>query len=106
MKLQNGYELTGNISFSTININDEWTQILIIETDTTEDVARQLFESNNVISDIGDNATTIYYTKGLIDVKVDSNKSYVWLYYNYSIENTTNTALKNQMIDLIKSMIQ
>lgn len=84
MKLQNGFELEGNINLNQIFINDKWTQVLIIESALEVEKLRELFKENNIIIDTTETTETTYNTDGLIDIKSQDNKNYVWLYFKYS----------------------
>jgi hypothetical protein len=102
MKLQNGYEVVGTIDIPTmIRINDEWVNVLIIETAMDATQASALFINNSSIVDTGDTSETIYFTDGLLDVKVANGKTYVWLKY---IASNVNQLLQPQLEALQKQL--
>ena len=84
MKLQNGFELNGNINTTMVKLNDTWNQILIVESSIEVEQLRELFKDNNVVVETTETLETTYNTGGLIDIKSQDNKNYVWLYFNYS----------------------
>lgn len=103
MKLQNGFELEGNININPIYLNNKWSEILIIESTLEIDKLRELFKDNNIIINVNKDIETTYFTKGLIDVKSQDNKNYVWLYFDYLNENNTNQEFKSQLADVLRS---
>lgn len=106
MRLENGYELEGNISNSMININNTWTKILIIETTLEKEKLRELFKNNSIITETIEAQEIIYYTDGLIDIKEDNNKSYVWLYFKNSTSRELIKETKENVEKLNKQLLE
>jgi hypothetical protein len=109
MKLQNGFTLDGVINTpSMVNINNTWQNILIIETTIGTDQARVMFENNSLIIDITTDNEIRYFTDGLLDVKIDNGKTYVWLNYVSSavipLLQPQITALQKQLTDVTTAL--
>lgn len=87
MKIENGFELEGKMKYVMVKINNEWTKVLIIESDLEEKQLRELFKINNYIVESDNYQETTYFTNGLIDIKENKEKTkrYVWLYFKNSI---------------------
>lgn len=100
MKLQNGFELDGCCSNAMILINNEWTEILIVETSLEVEQARELFENNNTITLVTDTQEITHITNGLVDIKVQDNKSYVWLYFTNSTTRELIQTIKEDVLKL------
>lgn len=99
MKLQNGFEIEGNISTSMVKLNDIWTQVLIVESALGVEQLRELFKDNNVIVEATETLETTYNTNGLIDVKTQDNKNYVWLYF---VNSSSRELIKTVVEDVEK----
>jgi hypothetical protein len=103
MILQNGFELDGNINTFKEQINNLWVEILIIETNLETNELRELFKNNNIIIENKGDIETTYFTNGLIDIKTQDSKNYVWLYFDHSNINNTNQELKSKLANVLKS---
>lgn len=97
MKLQNGFELEGNISTTMEKLNNIWMQVLIIESTLDTEQLRELFKDNNIIVDIIETIENTYNTGGLIDVKTQDNKNYVWLFFVNAISRESTQVVKNEL---------
>jgi hypothetical protein len=106
MRLQNGYELEGTIRHNCVLLGTEWTQILIIETPIDKEQATQLFQSNLLIIEDLENVEVYHYTKGLIKVETENDKSYVWVYFDRSTERVTDSSFKSQLNMILKYLLQ
>ena len=108
MKLQNGFELQGNITTTMVLLNDRWTQVLIVESSIKTNKLRELFTKNDIITNAVNNIDTTYFTNGLIDIKSENNVNYVWLYFvNSTSQKTyeTEIAVMTQQISDINLII-
>jgi hypothetical protein len=65
MKLQNGFELEGNINYVIVTISNKPTQVLIIESVLEIEQLRELFKDNNIIVDTKETIENIYNVGGL-----------------------------------------
>jgi hypothetical protein len=96
MKLQNGFELEGNINYVIVTISNKPTQVLIIESVLEIEQLRELFKDNNIIVDTTETIENIYNVGGLIDIKTQDGKNYVWLYFvNSSSRELVKTVIED-----------
>ena len=99
MFLENGYELQGLIGNSIVNINNEWKEILVIETNNLTDMqAIELLKDNREIMVKNIESEIVYRHKDVLDVIVEDTKTYIWLDFDYRyIRQVKDIELQNQL---------
>lgn len=82
IKLKDGFEIVGTIENSIVDISNEWTKIIVVETNLSLQEAQRLFVDNDEYS-CGE---TVYRTSEYIKSVQESGKTYTWLKHRYSYQ--------------------